>query len=77
MAVGCLMLAIANLYQWHSIWWAAFDVFAMAVCLSTVWIVRELDKSESDAVKDIFWKRYVAGGSTIWLYAYKVCGGKK
>ena len=75
--VGCLTLAIADMHQWHSVWWAAAVDIAIAVFLSTVWGLRALNKSESDAIRDIFWKRYVAGGSIIWLYAYKVCGGKK
>lgn len=77
MAVGYLILAIANLYQWYSVWWAAFDIFGATLFLFMAWAVRELDKGESNSVKDIFWKRYVAGGSVLWLYAYKVCGGKK
>ena len=76
MAVGYLILAIANLYQWYSIWWAAFGIFGVALFISTAWLVRELDKDESCSIKNIFWNRYVDGGSTLWLYAYKVCGGK-
>ena len=77
LSVGYLILAIANRYYWYSIWWATFYLLAMTLFLALAWLARELDKDESTTPKDIFQKRYAAGGSVLWLYAYRVCGGKQ
>ena len=77
LSVGYLILTIANLYLWYSIWRAAFDLLATTLFLAMAWLARELDKDESTTPKDIFQKRYASGGSVLWLYAYRVCGGKQ
>ena len=52
LAVWFSILAIVNLYEMYSLWWAAFDILVVVVSLFCAWVsraqrIRETERGEN------------------------------